>query len=159
MRKIAGGNCRMVKKVKSDEEIARLEKKIEEIENRWKRAAADYQNLKKRGEKERQEFTKYANIRLLNYLLPIYDALENAVEYSRENDGIELILNKFADLLKSEKVEKIEVEKGEKFDPEIMEAIKTKQDKSKTNTVGKVLRSGFIFKDKLLRPVEVEVYI
>ena len=60
-------------------ELAKLKKRIEELEENWKRALADYQNLEKRVSDEKQGFAKWANARLLDKLLPVLDSLEKAV--------------------------------------------------------------------------------
>jgi molecular chaperone GrpE len=146
-------------KVKSKDGRSDLEDKVRELEDNWKRAVADYQNLKKRAEKERREFASYANQRLIEALLPIYDALKSAVEHARDKDGVRLILNQLEKLFENEGVKSIKVGKGDKFNPEIMEAIETKKSDDKHNIVAKVLRNGFIYKNKVLRAAEVKVYV
>lgn len=135
-------------------------KSKKELEDNWKRAVADYQNLKKRVEKEKEEFVKYANQRLLANLLPLYDALEKAAEHAGENNGATLIVKQLDGILVNEGVEKIEVDKGEKFDPETMEAVETEEtkDEGRKDRVINVYRVGYKYRDRILRPAEVKVY-
>lgn len=149
-----------MKKIKNaDEENAKqLKKKIKEYENNWKRALADYQNLQKRVEKEKDSFAAYANQRLVRALLSVWDALEKASSQREADAGVKLILKQLDEILTKEGVEKIEVRKGDKFNPGFMEAIETVE-KGEKNTVAGVLRGGFKYKDRILRPAEVKVCI
>lgn len=143
---------------KQDGKIEELETKIKELEENWKRAVADYQNLRKRLEKEKEEFVKYANQRLLKSLLSVWDGLDKASSQLKADAGIELILKQLGEILESEGIEKVEVRKGDKFDPATMEAIETVK-RGKKDTVVEVLREGFRYKERLLRPTEVKVNV
>lgn len=147
--------------VKKKQTVKELEEKVKKLENNWKRAVADYRNLKKRNEKERANFAIYANQRLLEAILPVRDSLVQARKQFDKSDGIHLILKQLDEILESEGVEKIEVREGDKFNPTTMEAIETieSEDKEKKNTVAKMFRTGFKYKERILRPVEVKVYI
>ncbi len=140
------------------EKIDELKKTVEELEDKYKRALADYQNLEKRVAEEKKELIRRANKDLLLRLLPVLDTLIQAAKHSKD-EGVALSVQQFLDTLKIEGVEKIEV-KDKKFDPHLMECIETiKVDSNKEE--GKVLRehrTGYtLFKDILLRPAQVGV--
>lgn len=147
----------MVKKTKSQKHT---ETDIKQIEDQMKRAVADYRNLQARVMREKEDFAKYANSKLITAFLPVRDALVRAGDHLEETSGVELILKQFDDTLSQEGVSKIELEAGSKFDPEIMEAIDgVKAESSKQEgLVAEVCREGFLYKEKVLRPAEVRVY-
>jgi len=75
-----------------------LNNKINELENKWKRALADYQNLEKRLNDEREQVIKFANFGLIYDILPVLDSLEEAESYIKDN-GLDLCIKKFKDIL------------------------------------------------------------
>lgn len=125
------------------------------LEERYKRARADYINLERRVRSQREEFVKFANSVLMLKLLPILDDLEKAVEAS-DDGGLKLVLKNFEEVLKSEGVEEIKVKVGEEFDPEVMECTVT-EGSGENVKVSEILRKGYKTKDKLLRSVQVRV--
>jgi len=110
-----------------------------ELENKLKRALADYDNLKKRLDKERGEIVKFANEVLLLKVLSIVD-------------GLELGLGQFWQLLKEEEVEEIRVKAGDKFDPEVMEAVGGEGEK-----VEQVLQRGYKLHGRVIRAARVKL--
>lgn len=138
---------------KAEEEVKKLKQKVEECENNYKRALADYQNLQRRGIEERQNWLKIANKELLLRLLPIFDTLLLASKH-KETDELKVSINQFIEVLKAEGVKRIDtIDKI--FDPQLMEAVATVEGED-----GKVLdevRAGFTIYDKLLRPSQVKV--
>jgi len=143
----------ILEKDKSQEEIAHLKQKIEELENQVKRIFADYQNLEKRVAMERREWLIKANKDLILRLLPALDFLLLSSKHL-EDEGLKLSIQKFFDILKSEGVEKIETV-GKEFDPNLMEGIKTVE--GDENKVVEELRSGFKMGEQVLRPAQVAV--
>jgi len=130
-----------------------------ELEEKYKRARADYINLERRVKKQQEEFLKFANSVLILKLLPVLDDLEKAVKASKD-EGLKLILKNFWQVLQSEGVKEIEVKSGDKFDPEIMEGVATTEDAEKfaeAQRVVEVLRKGYRMKEKVLRPAQVKV--
>ncbi len=124
-----------------------------DLENKWKRAMADYANLEKRIEKEKQDFVKFSNIILLEKLLDILDDLERCLLHCQDQ-GLKIIFDKFAKIIKDEGVEEIPV-LGKNFDPNLMEAVETVP-----GTKGKVievLTKGYSVEGKVLRPAKVKV--
>lgn len=130
-----------------------LEKKVDELENKWRRALADYLNLEKRVEKEKRIFLKLANAQLLDKLLAVLDELEICARHLPDK-GLEIVLKKFEAVLKSEQVEEIKVQ-GEEFDPETMDAVEIVP--GAKNRVMAVVNKGYRLNDQVLRPAKVKV--
>lgn len=134
--------------------MVKKNKELDEAINNWKRAVADYQNLEKRMIEERVKLIKTANRSLIMRLLPVLDTLMLATSHIK-NEGLELAIKQFTDLLRNEGVEKIEVE-GKTFDPITMECVDTVP--REENKVVSQVRAGFKFKDGgVLRPAQVQV--
>ncbi len=130
-----------------------LEQQVLQLDNQYKRALADYQNLEKRVVEEKRETVKRANRDLLLRLLPVLDTLILAEEHI-QNDGLKVSINQFLDTLKSEGVVKIETA-GKPFDPSLMEAIGT--DKGDEHIVVRETRAGYLLNGELLRAAQVIV--
>ncbi|MBU3957110.1 nucleotide exchange factor GrpE [Patescibacteria group bacterium] len=133
--------------------VKKTEKKLEDLENRLKRALADYANLEKRIAREKQEFVKFSNAQLLDKLLLVLDDLELCEEHLK-NKGVTMVYNRFQGVLKSERVEEIKA-LGENFDPETMDAVEIIPG-PKNKVMGVVLK-GYFLNDKVLRPAKVKV--
>ncbi|MGB9911451.1 MAG: nucleotide exchange factor GrpE [Microgenomates group bacterium] len=135
------------------EERKKLEEKIKDLEEKWKRALADYDNLRKRVEKEKEEFIKFATRPVLREILEIYDDLEICQKHLNDQ-GLGLIFLRFGKFLKEQGVEELEV-LGKKFDPQRMEAVEVVD--GPENEVMAVVQKGYLFKGELLRPAKVKV--
>lgn len=134
-------------------EVEQLQKQVEELDNKYKRALADYQNLEKRAREERGHWIKQASKETLLRLLPILDTLMQAIKYS-EDKALQVATQQFLATLKDEGVERIETV-GKQFDPVTMECIVTE-----AGADGKVLeelRAGYRLHDTVLRPAQVKV--
>lgn len=139
----------VVKMTKKNEKT----KETEELENKYKRALADYQNLEKRTREERSNWIKTANKELLLRFLPVLDTLILANQHV-PSEGFKLGIAQFLSALKTEGVEKIETI-GKQFDPITMECIETVAGEE-----GKVLgeiRFGYKLYDIVLRVAQVKV--
>ncbi len=140
-----------------------LEKKYEELEERYKRALADYQNLLKQTAREKEEFAKYAAERFLHDILPVYDNLKMAIEHHEEGsswlEGVKYVVKQFKTVLEGMGVSEVKAE-NEKFSHETMEAIESQdtKDKKQDGVVARVLRPGYILHDKVIIPAKVVVY-
>lgn len=135
------------------QEKEHLKKRVEELDNSYKRALADYQNLQKRVLEERSDWLRIANRELLLRLLPVLDTLILA-QIHIQDDGLKVTIGQFLDTLKAEGVVKIET-KDKDFDPQLMECIASIEGEE-----GKVIdevRSGYMLYDKVLRPAQVRV--
>lgn len=136
-----------------NEKIDDLQKNLEEAENKYKRALADYQNLEKRVNEQRRDLILNANRDLLLRLLPILDTLMLAKKHVKDQ-GLEISINQFLDVLKSDGVVRINTI-GESFDPLTMEAVTTGV--GEEQKVIEEVRPGYLLHDRLLRPAQVIV--
>lgn len=153
------------KENKIKEELELYKKRMEEYLNGWKRAKADYINLKKDSEKREKEMVQFANAALILEILPIYDnfklAWQHIPEEHKEKDewlkGIEQIKKQFQAFLKNLSIEEIKTV-GEKFDPKVHEAVgKEKVEGKESETVIEEVKGGYKFYDKVLEPAKVKV--
>ena len=125
---------------------------------------ADFENYKRRTEKEKQEFGNCLRECFLLDLLPIKDALEVAIGHAKENNnseglvkGVEMTVKQINDLLKREGLEEIAAE-GELFDPFRHEVVaKDVVEGQPEDTVIDVLRKGYQFRGKVIRPAMVRI--
>ncbi|QNO13571.1 nucleotide exchange factor GrpE [Alkalicella caledoniensis] len=145
----------------TNDQLEKLELEKQEVFNRMQRLQADYENLKKRGVKERVDLLTSANADLVKTLLPVIDNFQRALDSEKENtkfkEGIELILKQFMDILEKEGLKEIESVNKE-FDPNYHDAVMNMQDPDlPENTIVEVLQKGFTFKDKVIRPAMVKV--
>jgi len=140
-------------KNKDKSRLEQLEKQVEGLNQQFKRALADYQNLEKRHNSDRQNLIRYANQTLLDKILPPLDDLERA-EAHLKNPVLKHIINQFVSLLESEGVTNIK-STGEPFDPQKMDCVEVVP--GKKNIVVKTLIKGYYYFDRVLRPARVEV--
>ncbi len=127
----------------------------------WQRAAADFQNFKRRTEEERQKNTLYANLALILNILPVYDDLDRALASLDGQpagpqwvDGIRQIARKFQGALEAGGVKEIPAE-GQEFDPNLHEAIS--QAPGPAGRVIQVVQKGYTLGDRVIRPAMVIV--
>jgi len=127
------------------------------------RAAADFDNYRKRMDRERRDMLDYAATELITEVLPVVDDLERALdqpsspEVAAYRQGVELVHRKMVDLLKKRGVTPVPAA-GELFDPNIHEAVVHEvSDVHAEGTVTGELRRGYRLKDRLLRPAMVKV--
>jgi molecular chaperone GrpE len=135
--------------------------KARQFYGNWQRAAADYQNFKRRVEEERSELSRFANAALVINLLPIVDDFERAfvnidphVAGLNWVDGVRQIQKKLVSLLEVMGVSEIQAD-GELFDPALHEAVS--QGPGEENRVIAVAQKGYRLGDKVLRPSMVVV--
>lgn len=143
----------MTKKDTNIKEADELKKQVEDCENKYKRALADYQNLEKRSIEQRKEWIKSANRDLLLRLLPVLDTLILTSQHVQDQ-GVAASIKQFEDVLKSEGVEKIEVV-GQQFNPQTMECVITTE--GEEGKVLEELQAGYMLYDKILQPAKVKV--
>ena len=143
------------KKDTNKNELQSKQQELDELTDRYKRILAEFENHKKRSQKEREGLYNSILGDIIEVILPILDNLENAVkvETSDENykKGIELVLKQFQDVLKSKGVEEIKA-LGETFDPELHEAVSSIQDDSKgEKEIVQEYRKGYKIGHKVIR--------
>jgi molecular chaperone GrpE len=134
-----------------------------ELHDRLIRARAEFDNARKRAERERSEYLQFAAMDLVSEFLPVLDDFERAlkVETADRNyaKGVELIYQRFFEALKKMGVEPIEAQ-GRKFDPNIHQAVERVQtEEAEDQTVLAEFQKGYNFKGKLLRPAMVKVAV
>lgn len=144
------------KKQEESREMEELKNKVKELENNWKRALADYQNLQKRVSAERDDYQKYGTQILLLKFLDILDHLEGAAKHINDK-GLDLVIKLFKDVLKSEGIEEME-RLNQKFDPNFDECIE-KREGNKDNIIIEIARKGYKIREKILRPAKVIVEV
>lgn len=132
---------------------AQLEKRLSDLENKWKRALADYDNLEKRIKKEKERFVKLSNAQLLDKLLTVLDDLELCEKHAKDK-GISLACQRFREVIEGEGVEEIKV-LGEKFNPKTMDAVEIGP--GLKNKVIEVILKGYFLNSEVLRPAKVKV--
>jgi len=134
-------------------ENEQLKSNLEEMELNWKRALADYKNLVDRSNKERKQFTEFANEVLIMKFLAVYDSLEMLGKFNTDQ-GLALTIKQFGQVLKEEGLKEIDA-LGKEYDVNNMEAIEMIS--GEKDMVVEVLTKGFYLKEKLLRPARVKV--
>ncbi len=139
-------------------------KEKEEIQDKYLRLAAEFENFKKRIYKEQEQFLQFSNERILTQLLPIIDDFDRARDAAMEHKhgevfskGVEMILNQLHKLLKDNGVEKIKTI-GEKFNPHIHEAVATiETEKYEDDIVAEEVSPGYMLNGRLLRAAKVRI--
>lgn len=147
-------------------ETDRKEQELKEAEERFLRLMADFDNYRKRVQREKEEWFKYASMTLIEKLLPVIDNMERALDnLSQQGEevqnffaGVEMIYRQLLDVLQQAGLEAIE-DLGTEFNPELHEAMmQVKAEEGQDdNQVVEVLRKGYCFKDRVLRPSMVKV--
>ena len=149
------------KKNKKDEEIEALKEKLNAEHDLLLRTAAEFDNFKKRTERERIQTGEYSKALILKKLLPIIDNIDRAAlvesgspEYIK---GIELIIKQFSTLSNDLGLIPL-AEKGDKFDPNFHEAVMHCEDESfGENEIAEILQQGYKVGDTVVRAAMVKV--
>ncbi len=152
----------------SEEEYNQLKQEADKSKEYWERILrlqADFDNIRKRLEREKQEFVRFANEALIVDLLNVVDDLERTVELAQAKHedlpaflkGVEMILAHLYDLLKEQGISPIEA-KGQSFDPSYHEALlKIDTDDFSENTVVEELQKGYLLNGRVIRTAKVKV--
>tara|TARA_Y100001968_G_C19440768_1_gene762392 strand:+ start:3177 stop:3635 length:459 start_codon:yes stop_codon:yes gene_type:complete len=144
----------MAKKTKKNSELAKKDQEIRDLEEKYLRLVAEFENYKKRTQKEKEEFAKYAKENIIHAILPILDDFERA-QKTKEKDvkGYILIGQKMINILSKQNLTKIQNPKNETFDLEKHEAISSVavKDKKKKGKIIEELESGYMLNDKIIR--------
>lgn len=140
---------------KENDELGAMKQELDETTDRLKRIMAEFENYKKRSNKEREMLYKSLLADIVSSFLPVIDNLEKAlsVETQDENykQGIELVLKQFKDVLAKFGVEEIKTV-GETFDPEVHEAVSSIQDETKgEKEIVQEFRKGYKIGTKVVR--------
>ena len=137
-----------------------------ELESRYLRLRAEYENHIKRTTREKNELMTYAGGHIIRKILPILDDLRRTVEHAKEAEtkrdnpvvqGVELIIDKFTKLLEAEGVETI-VSVGQAFDPDLHEAFMSRSSKEvNKGIIIEEYEPGYKYRDKVIRHAKVVV--
>jgi molecular chaperone GrpE len=150
------------------EQLLNAEKKrSEDFLTRLKYLQADFENLKKRSERQVEEAKKYCTERLVTQLLDVEDELEMALKTAQSADsakplieGVQMTLKKLRKVLEQEGVSPIECEMGNVFNPSCHHAVSaTERDDVEACVVTEQVRKGYKMKDKVIRPSIVKVAV
>ena len=140
-----------------------VDQELRDVRDRYLRTLADFENYRKRADREKADFFKYALAATIKDLLPVLDNFDRALEHAEEGDdfhkGVLLICKQLFDVLQRHGVKPID-ESGVHFDPNIHEAVVTEEDPSlPAHTVVAILQKGYYLHDRLLRPALVKVAV
>lgn len=155
------------------EELETKKRELGELQDRYLRLYAEFENFKKVVTKEQTELLRYGNERLINEILPVIDNLERAILHSKELtnkvdpesreaidsliSGVEMTLRQIKDILGRFGVREIKA-LGEVFDPTLHHAVsQIETGGHKPNTVIEELRKGYLLNDRVIRPSTVVV--
>jgi molecular chaperone GrpE len=138
---------------------ASQEAQIEDLTNTLKRVQADFENYKKRTEREKQEFMQFATIEFVRKILPLLDNLELAFKSNQSEDdfrkGIELIYAQFKDLLDNHNIK--EIEETKIYNPHLHEAMMVGNEEEPENAILEVFQKGYKLGEKVIRHSKVKV--
>lgn len=147
-------------------ELKTVKAERDEIQDKYLRKLAEMENLRKRFDRDRQEYIQYALGDFLKELLGVLDNFERALR-SRDDatnarglqEGVEMIYRQFLDLLTKRGVRPIEI-KDKTFDPAVQQAVLTEESEAVTEPqVAEELQRGYCLSDRLLRPALVKVLV
>jgi molecular chaperone GrpE len=134
-----------------------------DLKDRLLRALADFDNFRRRAERDRSDYVQFANVEMVRDLIPILDDFRRAMKVETADKdyakGIELIDQRLFETLRKAGLEPIEAA-GKPFDPNLHQAVdRVQSDELPDQTVLEEYQSGYNFKGKLLRPAMVRVAV
>ncbi|GAB6887635.1 nucleotide exchange factor GrpE [Desulfothermus okinawensis JCM 13304] len=137
----------------------------DEMQQEVLRVKADADNFRKRMERDKENFCKYATEKVLEDIVPVIDNLELGLEHAKKVEackdiveGIEMTLNILLNTLKNHGLEQIKTDIGEPFDPNFHEAMaQQEREDMEPGMVATVMQKGYKIKDRILRPAKVMV--
>ncbi|MBW4080186.1 nucleotide exchange factor GrpE [Paenibacillus sp. S150] len=148
----------------SGEAARRLQELADEYQGRALRVQADFDNFRRRTQKEKEELAQYATSKLVGELIPVLDNFERAIatapntpEFEAFNKGVNMIFQQLEGVLKSEGLTAME-SVGQPFNPEYHQAImQVESEEHGEGIVTEEVQKGYLLKDKVLRPAMVKV--
>jgi len=147
------------------DKIHSIQKDLADLKDRHLRKLAEFENHKKRSEKERQEYFKIALAGFVHDFLPVLDNFQRALDHARPSDlesdfgqGVAIIAKQIAELWKRYGL--IPIDTSGTFDPNLHEAVATEEtDAVPPNTILETLQKGYFLNDRLIRPAFVKVSV
>lgn len=140
---------------------------LEGLRDKMMRAAADFENAKKRLIRERDEYVAYAQERLIRELLPLLDNFERALSHASEVEdpkaknvitGVQMVFKRMAEVLKIEGLERLETV-GKIFDPNWHEAVASVEEEGRDHEIIEELEPGYLLKGRLVRAAKVRIRV
>jgi len=155
---------KLLEKAPTGPDIEELKKSLAELNDKYVRLYADFENYKKLVAKEKEELIKYSNEDLMRDLLTVVDHLELALQHSSGNEasnsliqGVEMILKELKNILEKHGLVNIDA-LGKPFDPFLHHALsQVESEEAEENTVVTEFRKGYKLRDKVLRAALVGV--
>jgi len=154
------------KEDKKEETKDEYKKKYEDLNNKYLRLAADFDNFRKRTQSEKEELIKFANCEMLKKITTVIDTFERAEEHLKDIEDFKVIKESYEVAIKqfSDTLNKIGLEEisclGEKFDPNEHEAItQIPTDEYEPDCIASVMQKGYKYEDKIVRPALVGVAV
>ena len=144
------------------ETLTEAQEAIAELNERIVRLTADFDNFRKRAQREKDEARQFANQGLLEKLLPVLDNFEMALTAVKDadpsvRDGVQMILDQLLGVLKESGVEPVDA-MGQPFDPNLHEALSQEETTEvEEGTVVQQVQRGYKLNDRLVRPARVVV--
>jgi molecular chaperone GrpE len=143
-----------IKKIDSEKHM----EKIKEEKDKFIRLFAEFENYKKRIQKERFELFKTAHQNLIIDLLPVLDDFERGINEIKQSKGIMLIREKFMKVLQENGLRKIEIKKGDNLNTDLHEVITQVQSpKEYSMKIVEIIEAGYMMENKVIRHAKVVV--
>jgi len=147
-----------------EKDTEKLANELADLNQRFLRVAADFENYKRRTVQEKDDLIKYSNAKIMGELLPVLDAFQLALQNPSDHPeaqsvlkGVEMLYRQILQVLEKAGMSKIEA-KGHPFDPKLHEAIMQVEDDSvPEDTVVEELRAGYMLNERVIRPTMVKV--
>lgn len=140
--------------------IEQLKKEVSDLQNKYLRSVADYDNLRKRNQREIEFKSNEIRRSFLSKILPNIDQLEKALSYSDADSfkkGIEMVYKNLYEALKSENVKKIDAEPDSIFNPLYHEIVFAEESDKPEGTILQELSAGYMYNSEVLIPSKVKV--
>ncbi|BBG65466.1 heat shock protein GrpE [Hydrogenimonas sp.] len=153
---------------REEDELKKCEEKLRECEDRYLRMHAEFENIKKRMEREKEKSVAYAQEQFARDLLPVMDSLELALasiptaeeggdeHLQKLREGVELTLEQFTKTFEKHHIKVVDIDQG--FNPNFHEAVmQVESEEHESGQIVQVLQKGYTYKERLLRPAMVSV--
>mgnify|MGYP001559379279 FL=1 len=137
--------------------VTNSKKDLDDLKSQLARILADYDNLRKRTDEERETWIKFSTQRVIVKLIPILDALESAQDHLKDQ-GLGIAINEFKKVVSEEEIEEVKPEVGSMFDESVSEVVESVEGEDK-GKIAEVVLNGWKYKDgRVLRYARVKVY-
>lgn len=138
-----------------EERLKTLEEESARLDERYKRVLAEYDNFRKRTQKERETLYQDAQMAAISGFLPVLDNLERGAAQEGADEGLKMIAKQFQEILTKYRVEPCGAE-GEAFDPNFHNAVMHEEGEGGETVIAQVLQKGYTMNGRLLRAAMVK---